>query len=68
MERTVKNTGRRDTRTREQLRAALKTLLCTKPLDQIRVVTSGAGAAGVAIIRLLMSHSTSNGTARSVTL
>lgn len=27
----------RDTRTREQLRAALKALLCIKPLDQIRV-------------------------------
>ena len=37
MERTQQNPGYRDTRTREQLCAALRTLLCTKPLDQIRV-------------------------------
>lgn len=37
MEQTPQNTGYRDTRTREQLCAALRTLLCTKPLDQIRV-------------------------------
>ena len=35
---SVKQTGRaRDNRTREQLQTALKALLCTKPLDQIRV-------------------------------
>lgn len=34
----IKRTSRsQDTRTREQLRTALKALLCTKPLDQIRV-------------------------------